>query len=248
MMDMHEPLLDEKIPDAANLKTLKRKRAELKLLKLEQDIKSQTIDNNEKELTQITKITAEYDQFCRSTTLDEKARVIFKDIFLNMLTNRQSYTQNYQQTTTPEVTITPAIPKAESPGLDIPQPIDEGSGTTATDEDAVRLFKDDIGKQSLREKKKSGFSLRDIIQEWDLDLDPALIPAICKTVCTRFKKLRPESQMFSKMRRTFFFQQDRSCLETILQEEYINHTLRRATEKHNGVHKQAVSTQKSGFD
>jgi hypothetical protein len=42
------------------------------------------------------------------------------------------------------------------------------------------------------------------------------------------------------MRRTFFFQQDRECLENILQEEYINHTLRRAAEKHNAIHKQAV--------
>ena len=217
MMDTHEPLLDEKIPDAANLQTLKRKRSELRILKFEQGIKSQTIDNT-------IKIAAEYDLICRSTTLDEKARVIFKEMYLNLLTNNlQSCFQNPQQAIVPEETITPAILKAKSPGLDTTQPIHEGSGTTAPDNDAMRWFKHDTGKKALQERKKSGFSLKDIIQELDLDLDPVYIPAICKAVCTRFKNLRPESKYFSRMRRTFFFQQDRECIESILREECMKH-------------------------
>jgi hypothetical protein len=87
----------------------------------------------------------------------------------------------------------------------------------------MRWFKHDNGKKALQERKKSGFSLKDIIQELDLDLDPVYIPAICKAVCTRFKNLRPESKCFSRMRRTFFFQQDRECIESILREECMKH-------------------------
>jgi hypothetical protein len=214
MMDTHEPLLDEQISDEDNLKTLKRKRAELELLKLEQEIKSQTIDNN-------IKIAAEYDQICRSTTLDEKARVAFKEMYLNLLTNLPPCTQNPQQVTVPEATMftLAALPisKAESPVFN-PDPKDTPMDTTP-----YAALKSSMDKKALQEGKKAGFSLRDIIRELDLDLDPVYIPAICKSVCTRFKKLRPESKIFSRMRRTFFFQQDRGCIENILREEYVKH-------------------------
>jgi hypothetical protein len=214
--------IDEECPnDIAILKTLKRKRSLLELLKFEEDIKSQTIDNNMKELTRITKIAAEYDQICRSTALDEKARVVFKEIYLNLLTNLPSCIQNPQQVTEPEETMFPlaALPisKAESPVFN-PDPKETPIETTP-----YAALKSSMDKKALQERKKAGFSLRDIIQELDLDLDPVYIPAICKSVCTRFKNLRPESKIFSRMRRTFFFQQDRGCIEKILREEYLKH-------------------------
>ena len=82
--------------------------------------------------------------------------------------------------------------------------------------------------EEVKRDRKTAFSIKDLIGEMELDIDPGRVPALCKTVCTRFRELRPGSEVFSKMRRTFFYQQDRGCLESILQEEYMKHVVRRA--------------------
>ena len=81
----------------------KRKRKELGILKMEQDIqardqeikardqdiKAQSIENGLKEQTRITNILTEYDRICASKTIDERARSLFKEAYLNSLANSQ---------------------------------------------------------------------------------------------------------------------------------------------------------------
>ena len=89
--------------------------------------------------------------------------------------------------------------------------------------------------EEVKRDRKTAFSIKDLIGEMELDIDPGRVPALCKTVCTRFRELRPGSEVFSKMRRTFFYQQDRGCLESILQEEYMKHVVRRAGDEFEEV-------------
>jgi hypothetical protein len=60
----------------------KRKREELELLSLEQDLRAKMHEN-------AMKIMTSYQTLCTDTTMDERARLMFKDYFLN-LTNLQA--------------------------------------------------------------------------------------------------------------------------------------------------------------
>jgi hypothetical protein len=82
----------------------------------------------------------------------------------------------------------------------------------------------------VKRDRKTAFSIKDLIGDMELDIEPGRVPTLCKTVCTRFREIRPGSEVFSKMRRTFFYQQDRECLESILREEYMKYVVRRAGE------------------
>jgi hypothetical protein len=55
----------------------KRKREELELLSLEQDLRAKMHDN-------AVKIMTSYQALCTDTTMDERARLMFKDYFLNI--------------------------------------------------------------------------------------------------------------------------------------------------------------------
>jgi len=55
----------------------KRKREELELLSLEQDLRAKMHDN-------AVKIMTSYQTLCTDTTMDERARLMFKDYFLNI--------------------------------------------------------------------------------------------------------------------------------------------------------------------
>jgi hypothetical protein len=83
----------------------------------------------------------------------------------------------------------------------------------------------------VKKDRKTAFCIKDLIGDMKLDIDPAHVPALCKTVCTRFREIRPKSDVFTKMRRTFFYQQDRECLEDIVHEEFIKYASRRAGEE-----------------
>jgi hypothetical protein len=78
------------------INVLKQKRKELGIQKMEQDIqvrdqeiKAQSIENGLKEQARITNILTEYDRICASKTIDERARGLFKEAYLNSLTNSQ---------------------------------------------------------------------------------------------------------------------------------------------------------------
>ena len=64
---------------------VKRKHAELTLLRMEQDIKSRIIDHQFKEKSLITSVVADYTLICTNTIIDERAQIKFKDAYLNML-------------------------------------------------------------------------------------------------------------------------------------------------------------------
>ena len=95
--------------------------------------------------------------------------------------------------------------------------------------EAVEKEKEEEPK--VKKDKKTAFSIKDLIEDMKLEIDPKRMPALCKTVCTRFREIRPQSDVFTKMRRTFFYQQDRECLEDIVQEEFLRHSSRWAGEE-----------------
>jgi hypothetical protein len=79
--------------------------------------------------------------------------------------------------------------------------------------------------------KKTSFSLKDLIGELELKIEPELVPAICKTVCTRFREQNPGSETFTKKRRTFFYADNKDCLAKLIQEEYLKYVMRKADEE-----------------
>ena len=92
-----------------------------------------------------------------------------------------------------------------------------------------------VSKEKAEEKvrnldRKTAFSLKDLIEEMDLKIDPVLVPVICKTVCTLFREMCPGSETFSKKRRTFFYNDDRECIENIMQAEYVKYMLKKVDE------------------
>ena len=95
------------------------------------------------------------------------------------------------------------------------------SGTTATEN------KVEEGKKVRNLDRKTAFSLKDLVEEMDLKIDSVLVPVICKTVCTRFREMCPGSETFSKKRRTFFYKDDKECIEKIMQEEHLKYMLRK---------------------
>ncbi len=66
--------------ETENSLSFKRKREELEILRLEQDLKAQMQAN-------ITSLTVDYDRICTNTTMDERAKLMFKDCYLNIILN-----------------------------------------------------------------------------------------------------------------------------------------------------------------
>ena len=60
----------------------KRRREELELLKLDEEVKLMT-------QMRMTSLREEYNLVCTDTTMDERARLLFKDTYMNMLLNSQ---------------------------------------------------------------------------------------------------------------------------------------------------------------
>ena len=73
-----EPELD----DQGSLVGFKRRREELELFKLEEEIKTMA-------QARMTNLRSEYNLVCTDTTMDERARLLFKDTYMNMLLNSQ---------------------------------------------------------------------------------------------------------------------------------------------------------------
>ena len=106
---------------------------------------------------------------------------------------------------------------------------DDTVGTTTPHEEAVIEEEESIKLPTAKKNdRQTAFSIRDLIEEFEMDIDHGHMPALCKAVCTRFREIRPGSDVFTKMRRAFFYQQDRACMEAILREEYMKNVMRGA--------------------
>ena len=94
----------------------------------------------------------------------------------------------------------------------------------------------EVGEEAIKKKREmhlarhAAFSIKDLITELELKIIPTHYAAVCKMVCTRFKFLNPGCEMFSKKRRTYFYEKDRECLEKLIQEEYLKYLKRRDEE------------------
>jgi hypothetical protein len=66
--------------ETENSLSLKRKREELEILQLEQDLKAQMQAN-------ISSLTMDYDRICSNTTMDERAKLVFRNCYLNIIHN-----------------------------------------------------------------------------------------------------------------------------------------------------------------
>jgi hypothetical protein len=66
------------VNESENKISFKRKREELEILKMEQDLKAQMQAN-------ITNLAVDYDNICTNTTMDERARLMFKDCYMNII-------------------------------------------------------------------------------------------------------------------------------------------------------------------
>ena len=121
----------------------------------------------------------------------------------------------------------------ECPPDDWPYFFDDATVDTTTTTTPQQPKEAVVVEQSIicpvaKKDRQTAFSIRDLIEEFELEIDHTHMPALCKAVCTRFRELRPGSDVFTKMRRTFFYQQDRACMEGILREEYMKYVMRGA--------------------
>jgi hypothetical protein len=198
---------------------LKRRREELEIIKLEKEIKAQDIER-------ITDLLNRYKQTCTDSTLDEQARVLFKSAYMKILIECQNSTNTVQgvgeggadnTTTTTTTTSTQKLNKKAAAATT--RNLDK---TTTTTEKKV-----EEEKKVRNLDRKTAFSLKNLVEEMDLKIISVLVPVICKTVCTWFREMCPGSETFSKKRRTFFYKDDKKCIEKIMQDEYVKYMLRK---------------------
>jgi hypothetical protein len=206
----------------------KRKREELELLKLEQDIRvrDQEIHAKEheiktKEQDLITKVLKEYDRICVSTIIDEQARNIFKQAFLGVITTDVK----------PLAPLNQEIVNINASKPSLPVTIQEKEVeqiSTETKIDEFKEFVNDIEKMIQIKKKKNVFSLKNLLEEMNLKIHKSFMPALGKKICTRFKEKYPGSEIFSKKKTTYFYEKDKKCIEGLVKEEYAQHVIRRS--------------------
>ncbi len=95
------------------------------------------------------------------------------------------------------------------------------TATTTTAEEKVEE------KKVRNLDKKTAFSLRGLMEEMDLMVERAFMPAIGKTVSAKFRQMCPDSETFSKKKITYFYLDDKVCLEKLVQEEHMKYMLRK---------------------
>jgi hypothetical protein len=113
------------------LLSFKRKREELKIQRMEQNLASQMQAN-------ITNLTVDYDRICTNTTMDERAKLMFKDCYLNIILNTHRCSPQKQ---------TPALENGNQPTLSLNKPVSISSvaaelGYKPTSTDAKRIGMD----------------------------------------------------------------------------------------------------------
>jgi hypothetical protein len=80
----------------------------------------------------------------------------------------------------------------------------------------------------LKERRKFAFSLKCLVEQLDLEIDQAYMPAMGKAVSAKFSEMYPACETFSRKKTIFFYEKDKECLEKIFKEEYLKYVLRKA--------------------
>ena len=84
--------LEPELDTSGALTGFKRRREELELFKLEEEVKSMIVENRAKEQARIISLEKELQRINdpAATNLDERTRLLFKDTYMNMLINSQA--------------------------------------------------------------------------------------------------------------------------------------------------------------
>jgi hypothetical protein len=181
---------------------IKRKREELELLKLEQDIRAKEQDLDAKKQASIIALNIEYNRVCSSTNMDEGARLVFKDAFLGMVAR-----------------VTKSFHASESCM----------QGNHEEDVQSSHVNEEELDSKTMM--RGSAFSLKGLVERLDLKIDQAFMPAIGRAVSTKFSEMYPERETFSRKKTAYFYEKDRECLEKIVSEEYVKYVVRKADKK-----------------
>ncbi len=78
-----------------------------------------------------------------------------------------------------------------------------------------------------QKNKKTAFTLKDLMGEMQIEVDRAFMPAFGKAVSARFKEMCPGSETFTRKRFTYFYEEDKECLERLVQEEHMKYLMRK---------------------
>jgi hypothetical protein len=78
-----------------------------------------------------------------------------------------------------------------------------------------------LKKKTQENKRRLAFSLKGLMEEMGVKIDQDFMPAVGKSVCARFKKMHGAT--FSKKKITFFYVDDKECLEKLINEEVLKH-------------------------
>ena len=100
----------------------------------------------------------------------------------------------------------------------------------AVAEITIEAEKEELGVAKVARDRKNAFSLKGLMEQMDIKIDRAFMPAMGKAVSAKFKELCPGGETFSKKKTTYFYDDDRECLEILIQEEYMKHVARQVNE------------------
>ena len=212
----------------------KRNFKELELLKLEQEIRECITNNRLKEMECITELLKNYQKLSSYSddTIDEYAKKRFKNAFLSVLPDFQAEHCSISPVESVPVIFTEI---SDETGVHTSYKestiVDELKQALESVDETTSITEDEGGRVvSTKLDKKTAFSIKDVIKELGLDVDNARVPAMCKTVCTRFKEARPGSEMLSRQRQTYFYLHDREFMEKLVREEYAKYLMKKVDE------------------
>lgn len=214
----------------------RKKHNELVLLRLEHEVKSFEMENRLKEKDSVADLFNQYKQVCNCSIIDDHAKRLFKEAFMRLLPDSESFT-HCQNESTKQQHVEPEQMQVEesdtkgsvfnkSESLD---DVCEGKLVSSPETNTMKntQCKVDTEKSLRKTKKRSAFSLKDLLDELHIELDPIIIPIVCRTVCSRFSREYPGSKRFSKHRRTYFYSEDRKHLKEMMKEEYFKYLSQR---------------------
>jgi hypothetical protein len=183
-----------------------------------------------KEKDLVVDLINQYKLVCNCSIIDDHSKRLFKEALMRLLPDSKSFTYFQNESTTQQ--------HVEPEKMHVEESNAKGSAFSKTE--SLELVssetntmqntqsKIDTEKSLRKTKKRSAFSLKDLMDELHLEMDPNFVPVICKTVCTRFGKEHPKSERFSRQRRIYFYPDDRNRLKQMIQEEYSRYLSRKS--------------------
>ena len=167
-------------------------------------------------------------------TIDEYARKRFKNAYISILPDFQAE----HGCISPVESVPMIFPEISDnfPGVHTNQSeestiVDELKQALESVDETTSITEDEGGRVvSTKLDKKTAFSIKDVIKELGLNVDNARVPAMCKTVCTRFKEARPGSETLSRQRQTYFYLHDKEYMKKLVREEYAKYLMKKVDE------------------